>query len=73
MPGSQRGELRALLGLRDSARVLLAAEASTLEDTEELAGLRDGLRERYIAYHGRYGPLNRFSLRRTGRRDPATG
>ena len=73
VPRTQRGELRALLGLRDSARALLAAEAPTLEDTEEIAALRGGLRERYLAYHGRYGPMNRFALRRTGRHDPATG
>ena len=70
---SQRGELRALLELRDGARALLAAEASTLEDTEDIADLRVSLRGRYLDYHTRYGPINRFSLRRTGRIDPGSG
>jgi N12 class adenine-specific DNA methylase len=73
VPGAQRADVRALLGMRDSARALLAAEASTLEDTDEIAGLRAQLRDRYLFYHGRYRPLNRFSLRRTGRSDPVTG
>ena len=70
---SQRGELRALLELRDGARALLAAEASTLEDTEDIADLRVSLRGRYLDYHARYGPINRFSLRRTRRIDPGSG
>jgi SAM-dependent methyltransferase len=73
VPASRRAELRALLGLRDSARALLGAEASTLEDTSEIAELRGLLRRRYEDYHARYGPINRFSLRRTGRSDSATG
>ena len=40
VPASHRAELRALLELRDSARALLGAEASTLEDTTEIAELR---------------------------------
>ena len=39
VPASHRAELRALLALRDTARALLAAEASTLEDTAEIAEL----------------------------------
>ncbi len=71
--GSHRSELRALLTLRDTARSLLAAEASTLEDTAEIAELRSQLGGRYRDYQRRYGPINRFTLRRTGRTDPATG
>ena len=37
------------------------------------AGLRAELGRRYDRYLAAYGPLNRFSLRRTGRTDPATG
>ena len=62
-----------LLALRDSARALLAAEAASAEDTPEIAGLRAELGRRYDRYLAAYGPLNRFSLRRTGRTDPATG
>ena len=73
VPASHRSELRALLALRDTARSLLAAEASTLEDTAEIAELRSQLGGRYRDYQRRYGPINRFTLRRTGRTDPATG
>ena len=73
VPASHRSELRALLALRDTARSLLAAEASTLEDTAEIAELRSQLRGRYRDYQRRYGPINRFTLRRTGRTDPDTG
>src|SRR6266566_2747395 len=73
VPASQTAELADLLALRDSARALLAAEAASAEDTPEIAGLRAGLGRRYDHYLATYGPLNRFSLRRTGRTDPATG
>jgi N12 class adenine-specific DNA methylase/SAM-dependent methyltransferase len=73
VPVSHRAELSALLGLRDSARSLLAAEASTLEETTEIAELRAQLKNRYGDYQRRYGPINRFTLRRAGRADPATG
>ena len=73
VPASQAAELGDLLALRDSARALLAAEAASAEDTPEIAGLRAELGRRYDHYLAAYGPLNRFSLRRTGRTDPATG
>jgi hypothetical protein len=73
VPASQAAELGDLLALRDGARALLAAEAASAEDTPEIAGLRAGLCRRYDHYLAAYGPLNRFSLRRTGRTDPATG
>jgi N12 class adenine-specific DNA methylase len=73
VPASHRAELRALLGLRDTARELLGAEASTLEDTSEIAELRLRLKDRYADYQRRYGAINRFTLRRTGRTDPNTG
>ncbi|MGO9899189.1 MAG: methyltransferase domain-containing protein [Solirubrobacteraceae bacterium] len=72
VPASHRSELRALLELRDTARSLLAAEASTLEDTAEIAELRSQLGGRYRDYQRRYGPINRFTLRRTGRTDSTT-
>ena len=65
-PKSHRLELRALLELRDSTRRLLGAEAASAEDTEQIAELRAQLRDRYGAYAARYGPINRFTLRRTG-------
>jgi N12 class adenine-specific DNA methylase len=35
--------------------------------------MRARLRDAYTAYASRYGPLNRYTLRRTGRSDPETG
>ncbi|WP_249011199.1 DEAD/DEAH box helicase family protein [Conexibacter sp. DBS9H8] len=68
-----RAELRALLGLRDGARQLLAAEAQSLEDTPAIAERRARLRGDYDEYVKRFGAINRFSERRTGRSDPKTG
>jgi predicted RNA methylase len=73
VPASQAAELRQLLALRDSARAMLAAEAASANDTPETGQLRAELGRRYDTYLASYGPLNRFSLRRTGRTDPATG
>jgi N12 class adenine-specific DNA methylase len=73
VPRTQAAELRALLRLRDTALRLLDAEASTAEDTPHTDQLRAELGRHYDSYARTYGPLNRFSLRRTGRTDPATG
>ncbi|MBO0871810.1 MAG: DEAD/DEAH box helicase family protein [Pseudonocardia sp.] len=73
VPTSQAGELRALLGLRDTVVQLLEAEAAAVDDTPQLDTLRTELNDRYDAYAARFGPLNRFSWRRTGRVDPRTG
>ncbi len=72
-PGTIAAELRALLGLRDRARELLAGEAQSLQDTPRIAELRTRLRADYESYYARYGPINRFTLRRTGRIDPDSG
>ena len=71
-PRRDAAELRALLGLRDGFSELLALE-STNADDEACAPARAALNRRYDAYAQRYGPVNRFSLARTGRRDPETG
>jgi N12 class adenine-specific DNA methylase len=73
VPASQAAELRELLGLRDTARELLDAEAASAEDTAQITGLRRELNQRYDHYLAAHGPLNRFALRRTSRTDPATG
>ncbi|MGO9954738.1 MAG: helicase-related protein [Solirubrobacteraceae bacterium] len=72
-PRTIAAELRALLGLRDRARELLAAEAQTLEDIPAITQSRSRLRADYDSYYARYGPINRFDLRRTGRIDPESG
>lgn len=71
VPRTQQAELRTLLGLRDGARAVLTLEAANVEDTEELATARAQLAADYAGYVERYGPINRFSERRTGRTDEA--
>jgi N12 class adenine-specific DNA methylase/SAM-dependent methyltransferase len=73
VPASQARELRDLLGLRDTARALLDAESTSAEDTAGIQTLRVELNRRYDSYLRAFGPVNRFSLRRTGRTDPSTG
>lgn len=67
VPKSAAVELRALLGLRDGATRLLGLEAATVDDTDEIVNARERLRRDYQKYVAKYGPLNRYSLRRTGR------
>ncbi|MTV27970.1 hypothetical protein FTX61_21560 [Nitriliruptoraceae bacterium ZYF776] len=71
VPRTAAAELRMLVRLRDGARRLLDLEAATIEDSDEVESARWELREGYEAYVGRYGPLGRFSLRRTGRTNDA--
>lgn len=71
VPKTTRAELRALLGLRDAATTLLRLEAATVEDKDEVEAARQRLRQRYESYIGRYGPLGRYTLRRTGRQNDA--
>ncbi len=73
VPRSQAAELRALLGLRDTAVRLLEIEASAPEETPDTERLRAELGRRYDSYARTYGPLNRFSVRRTGCTDAVTG
>ncbi|MEO3931180.1 helicase, partial [Micrococcaceae bacterium Sec7.4] len=72
VPKTQAAELRALLGLRDSARQLLTAEAESREDTAGIDGLREDLKNTYGQYMETYGPINRYTLRNTGRVDEET-
>lgn len=71
VPKSAGPELRALLGLRDAAHRLLELEAATVDDTDEINVARESLHRDYRKYAGRYGPLNRYTLRRTGRTNDA--
>jgi N12 class adenine-specific DNA methylase len=73
VPRAHAGELRELLGLRDAAKNLLAAEAATVEDTADLEELRARLNGAYAGYAARFGPINRFTTRATGRVDAETG
>ena len=66
-PASQAAELRALLRLRDIEVALLEAEAASIDDTDDIVRARMQLNTAYDSYVGQYGPINRFSWRRTGR------
>lgn len=72
VPASQQSELIALLGMRDAVAALIDAEANLPTDkpNEGLEKQRAGLADRYRRYVDRYGPINRFSLRPTGRTSP---
>lgn len=70
VPSSQKAELGMLVQLRDVTRDLLQQEAVTTGGEAELNELRAKLRGLYHSYVETYGPLNRFSLRRTGREEP---
>jgi N12 class adenine-specific DNA methylase len=72
-PASQAAELRSLLQLRDTVVDLLESEAQSVDDTEQIAELRQRANKQYDGYLATYGPINRFSWRRTGRADPDTG
>lgn len=73
VPASQHRELGQLLQLRDAVRLLLQAEADPNADERLIADRRAMLNTTYDRYVERFGPLNRFSWRRTGRTDPETG
>lgn len=69
VPVAQRPELRALIGLRDTLRDLLAAEAASGEDTEQITALRASLNTQYDDYLATYGPINRYKFSSNGARN----
>ncbi|MGH9224355.1 MAG: methyltransferase domain-containing protein, partial [Acidimicrobiales bacterium] len=71
-PRSDRAELAALIGVRDSLVRLLDAQAASHEDGA-FAEAQTVLNQRYDAYVARWGPLSRFSMVSTGVVDPETG
>lgn len=73
VPKTQAAEVTALLRLRDQARELIAAEAASLDDTAAIDAARTSLAADWRAYVDRYGPINRFAERNTGRTDAETG
>lgn len=68
VPASTLKELEPLLAMRDLARALLDAEASSSADSNQdrLNATRTQLRGAWQTYVRRYGPLNRYTLRATG-------
>ncbi|WP_446225054.1 helicase-related protein [Nocardia sp. IBHARD005] len=69
VPNTQAEELRALLGLRDTAVSLLENEAANAEDSDEIENLRTQLNQLYDRYAARFGPINRCTWHPTGRVD----
>jgi N12 class adenine-specific DNA methylase len=67
-----RRELAHLVGLRDAARSVLAVQVDGGTD-EQLAAAQAVLAEDYRTYTRLYGPINRSSQARTGRRNSETG
>jgi N12 class adenine-specific DNA methylase len=67
-----RNELVRLVGLRDAARAVLAVQVEGGTD-DDLADAQRTLTDRYESYARIYGPINRSTQARTGRRDPETG
>ncbi len=67
VPKTAHAEMRLLLELRDTATALLKLESITLDDTAEISETRALLTQRYDSYRARYGPINRFTSRKTGR------
>lgn len=68
VPKSQAPELGDLIGLRDALSALLDAESKSREDTPDITALRTELNARYDRYVTKFGPINRFSLTKTGSR-----
>ena len=67
-----RSEMTRLVGLRDAARTVLAVQVAGGTD-DQLSAAQEVLAERYQSYVRIYGPINRSSQARTGRRNPETG
>ncbi|MDO5067448.1 MAG: helicase [Propionibacteriaceae bacterium] len=70
VPATQQAELGALLQLRDVARDLLQREATTTGGDRELEQVRTQALTLYRSYVDTYGPLNRVTMRPTGREEP---
>ena len=67
-----RSELARLIGLRDAARQVLTVQVDGGTD-DQLAAAQTILGDRYRTYVRVYGPINRSTEARTGRRHPETG
>lgn len=63
-------ELFSLLRIRDAYLELVEAERTREVGDAHIEVLRAHLNERYDAYTGRYGPINRFGYKSNGQRNP---
>jgi N12 class adenine-specific DNA methylase len=68
VPAKQAEELRGLISLRDTLRALLDAESKSVTNSPEIRQLRAALNDQYDAYVARFGPINRYTLSKTGSR-----
>lgn len=62
-----------LLGIRDTCKELLEAEAATAEDTDHIARLRADLNRRWDAFVAEHGSPNRPDMVKRPGTDPDTG
>ncbi|MFJ5121840.1 AAA family ATPase, partial [Kitasatospora sp. NPDC088548] len=73
VPKTQADEARALLGLRDVFKQLVAAENAPENDEALIERLRADLKARYDEYHRQHGAINRFKWKVRKGTDPETG
>ena len=69
LPAAVAGEMRKLIGLRDSAMKVLEAEARSSHDGDVLSDLRGELNRLYDGYVFVHGPINRVQTKGTGKYD----
>jgi N12 class adenine-specific DNA methylase len=69
VPEKQAEELRGLIGMRDTLSTLLTAESQSVSNSPEIRELRKTLNDQYDAYVKRYGPINRYTLTKSGARN----
>lgn len=67
VPKTHRAELRSLLALRDHAVQLVDSENATTGHDPHTETARAATKRAYETYTHKYGPLNRFNERATGR------
>jgi N12 class adenine-specific DNA methylase len=70
VPAKHAEAVRGLIGLRDTLRSLLAAEAASVSDSPDIKALRKQLNDRYDAFTKKYGPVNHYTLTKSGARKP---
>jgi N12 class adenine-specific DNA methylase len=70
VPAKHADAVRGLIGLRDTLRSLLAAEAASVSDSPDIKALRKQLNDRYDAFVKKYGPVNHYTLTKSGARKP---
>jgi N12 class adenine-specific DNA methylase len=70
VPERHAEALRGLIGMRDTLRSLLSLESTSVTNSAEIRDLRRTLNEQYDAYVGRYGPINAYTLTKSGTRKP---